>query len=178
MQMADGAYEAAAHRPSVDLASFRDAMARFASGVTVVTTLDDAGRPHGFTASSFTSLSHEPPLVLVCLANSARCYSAFMTAGQFGVFMLRQHQWAIGARFASKDLTDKFVDGAFDYLYPVPHLSDALSSVICRVHDRVQGGDHTILIGEVLAATYSDGEPIVFFNRRQWRIVADTVEAS
>ena len=87
---------------ALDPTDFRDAMARFASGVTVVTTRDSGGKAVGFTASAFSSLSLDPPLLLVCLQKDADCYAAFMEAEQFGVSILAQGQSPIALRFATK----------------------------------------------------------------------------
>src|SRR5690242_18355217 len=92
---------------TLDALDFRNAMARFASGVTVVTTRDPSGVPSGFTASAFSSLSLDPPLVLVCLEKRANSYDAFMAAEQAAVSILANGQADVGWRFSRKDI-DKF----------------------------------------------------------------------
>lgn len=153
-------------RPSAEAAAFREAMSRFASGVTVITTVDRCGQPWGFTASAFAALSASPPLVLVCLDKEARCHDVFMATELFAVSVLRPSHRDIARRFASK-LDDKFAGGRFEtHADGLPRLPDALASLTCETRERVGGGDHTILIGRVLDATAGDGEPAVFFRRR------------
>ena len=96
----------------VDQAAFREAMARFPAGVTIVTTADRAGRPRGFTASSFCSVSLDPPLVLVCLARSAESYPVFDTCDRFAVSMLGEDDADLAHRFATRR-PDKFAVDRF-----------------------------------------------------------------
>jgi flavin reductase ActVB len=146
---------------------FRKAMSRFASGVTIVTSVDDQGRPHGFTASAFCSLSAEPPLVLVCLDRDARCHPTFMRAPTFAVSILRDDHVDAAMRFASSSETDKFAAGD---LAPTEHgpsrLPDALAALTCQTHQRLPIGDHTVLVGRVLDARIGEGEPVVFYDRQ------------
>jgi flavin reductase ActVB len=156
----------------VDAVDFRNAMARFASGVTVVTTRDPDGRPQGFTASAFSSLSLEPPLVLVCLEKRAQCYSAFMAAPQMAISILALGQADIAQHFARKQ-ADKFtgvatVPGAITGL---PLIPGALVHLECRLYARLEGGDHTILVGEVLRAETAEREPLLHYNRQFGRFV-------
>jgi flavin reductase ActVB len=146
-------------------AAFREAMSRFASGVTVVTTRDGNGRPYGLTVSAFCSLSASPPLVLVCIDRAARCHDAFMEAGMFAVSVLRPHHQRLALRFASRE-TDKFGSGQFETdERGLPQLPGALASLTCRAEKRVPAGDHTILIGRVISAISGEGEPLLFFRR-------------
>ncbi len=159
---------------ALDPTDFRDAMARFASGVTVVTALDSCGKDVGFTASALSSLSLDPPLLLVCLQKDADCYAAFMEAEQFGVSILAQGQSAIAMRFATKAI-DKW-DGTPSVpgsATGIPLIDGASASLECGVHSRADGGDHTILIGEVLSADTSGSEPLLHFNRAFGRFVED-----
>ena len=159
---------------ALDPTDFRDAMARFASGVTVVTTRDSGGEAVGFTASAFSSLSLDPPLLLVCLQKDADCYAAFMEAEQFGVSILAQGQSPIALRFATKAL-DKW-DGtpsAPGSATGIPLIDGAAACLECRGHSRADGGDHTILIGEVLTADTNGREPLLHFNRAFGRFVED-----
>ena len=158
---------------AVDSQRFREAMARFASGVTVVTTIDeDAKVPVGFTASAFSSLSLDPPLVLVCLARSADCYPAFATAGSMAVSILRVDQQDVALRFATRG-ADKFGPTALVHgeVTGLPLIRDALAHVECELWDRFDGGDHVILVGKVLLARVADGEPLLHFNRRFGRFL-------
>ncbi|MBF6051291.1 hypothetical protein AF335_07105 [Streptomyces eurocidicus] len=144
-------------------------MARFPSGVAIVTAHDQQGRPHGFTASSLCSLSLDPPLLLVCLATSARCYPVFARSPQFAVSMLRdEHEHTeLARRFAGKS-PDKFAGGGF---VPTPHggtvVAGALAVVECAVRRRVGAGDHVIILGEAehVALPEPGGRPAVYVDR-------------
>jgi len=158
---------------ALDPLAFRDAMARFASGVTVVTTRDAEGRNVGFTASAFSSLSLDPPLLLVCLQNDADCYAAFMQAGHFTVSILALGQEEVARRFATKAI-DK-LQGTPVQAAPVtglPVIEGASAWAECVLRERVSGGDHTILIGEVAHAESSDEDPLLHFNRHFGRFQA------
>ncbi|MGH3932189.1 MAG: flavin reductase family protein [Pseudonocardiaceae bacterium] len=151
---------------SVDSTAFRDAMARFPSGVTIVTTHDESGRPYGFTASSFCSVSAEPPLVLVCLAKSANSYPVFARNGRFAISILQADHVPLARRFASRNV-DKFACGGF---VRTPRgaivLEEALAVVECSVHSRHEAGDHMIMVGEVEQVLLADRRPpAVYFDR-------------
>lgn len=138
------------------------ALAKFPSGVTVVTTVDDAGRPWGFTASAFTSVSLDPPEILVCLDRSADCHAAFVASKHFAVHIVGRGQEELARRFATKG-EDKFagVDHA-PGSWGSPLLPDALVALECRIAAQLPGGDHTILVGDVLDAHVRAGEPAVY----------------
>lgn len=147
-------------------AAFRDALSRYASGVVIVTTRDRTGTPHGFTATSFCSVSLGPPLVLVCLARSARCHAAFAQTDAFAVSVLRHGQEAVAQRFASRT-ADKFAAGDLettDHGSVVP--TGALAVLECRVTQRQAVGDHTLLLGLVTnVPVTTSGAPAVYFDR-------------
>lgn len=152
---------------------FREAMTRFASGVTIVTTADEDGRWWGFTASAFTSLSLSPPLVLACLATSADSHPVFMRAPAFVVNILGREHEALALRFATKG-ADKFGGGEFrpGRAEGLPVLDDAVVSLKCRTHDRYEGGDHTILIGAVEYLNLRhNSRPAVHYSRRFWELI-------
>lgn len=156
----------------VDPADFRNAMARFASGVTVVTARDATGRPFGFTASAFSSLSLDPPLVLVCLERRAESFPAFNTATAFAVSILAAGQSELALKFATRG-ADKFAgspvaDGPATGL---PLVQGTIAQVECRLHERLDGGDHIILVGHVVRAALGAGEPLLHFNRAFGRFV-------
>jgi flavin reductase ActVB len=150
-----------------DQTAFRDAMARFASGVTIVTTRSSDGAFVGFTASAFSSLSLEPPLLLVCLQKDADCYNAFMESDDFAVSILATGQAEIARRFATKAI-DKWAGTPVTpgKIAGLPLVTGASAHCECRIRERVDGGDHTILIGEVVRAEVSAEEPIIHYNRR------------
>ncbi len=147
----------------VDAKTFRQALGHFAAGVTVVTT-QGAERLAGLTVPAFASLSLDPPLVLVSIAHSARSYEIFsQQASHYGVTILRADQEEVAMRFARPD-SEKFPAGSYT-LSPngVPLLNEGLVTLECRIVNKVPGGDHTIFIGEVLAAQIFEGEPLLYY---------------
>lgn len=141
-------------------------MARFPSGVTIVTTQDETGKPHGFTASSFCSVSVEPPLVLVCLAKAANSYPVFARIDRFAISILRADQADLARRFANRNV-DKFGCGGFVHT-PLGSvvLQEALAVVECSVVSRYEGGDHVIMVGGVEQVALTDrNHPAVYFDR-------------
>ncbi|WP_225448511.1 flavin reductase family protein [Streptacidiphilus sp. P02-A3a] len=154
---------------------FRTALARFPSGVTAVTTLDREGRPYGFTASSFCSVSLDPPLVLVCLARTAESYPVFAGCDRFGVSVLRPRHRELARLLATRG-ADKFGGGwAVPTASGIPVVPDALCVLDCTVHDRYTAGDHIILIGEVRTARVGPGEPLVSYGHALHRLHAGPV---
>lgn len=129
----------------------RDAFGAFLTGVTVVTTLDANGAPIGFTANSFTSVSLDPPLLLVCLAKTSRNYQTLMRTSGFAVNILSEDQKDVSNTFA-RPVEDRFAavnwqKGPFGS----PVFSDVAAWFDCSAHDRVDAGDHVILIGKIEA---------------------------
>ncbi|MFK4106939.1 flavin reductase family protein [Streptomyces sp. NPDC019531] len=157
------------NRPEVRAATpatrFRDAMATFPSGVTIVTTADWQGRQWGFTATSFCSLSLDPPLVLVCLAKDAQCHPAFAEADSWVVHVLGTEHSDLALRFATKGV-DKFSTAVFhESSRGHPVLADAGTVLECDTYDRHDAGDHTILVGRVHEARLNPMTPAVYFRR-------------
>ncbi len=147
----------------IDAPQFRAVLSRFASGVTVVTSRDAEGRDYGMTVSAFSSLSLDPPLVLVCIDQSAAWHDVLPRATHFNVHILGETQEAISRRFAS-ERADRFVD--------VSHtrgdnglvkLTGVIALLECRITARHPGGDHSIVVGEVERAHADDGEPLLYF---------------
>lgn len=149
-----------------DVHLFRDAMASFPSGVTIVTTTDPDGRWWGFTATSFCSVSMDPPLVLVCLAATAECHAVFAAARSWVVHVLHPDHADLAIRFATRG-ADKFADAQFrtdDRGLPV--LENACVTLTCSLHARHPAGDHTILLGRVEHTRVNEAErPTVYFRR-------------
>ena len=148
---------------------FRSAVANFATGVTVITTVDGQGWPHAMTANSFTSVCLEPPLVLVCVAHNTHTYGFLEQAGRFGVNILRQEQEDVGSYFA-RHPEDRRHDVEYSIIMTemgVPFLSDSLVSLGCQVVGSHVYGDHTIYLGEVKEILQNHaGAPLVFFRSR------------
>lgn len=150
----------------VDGAAFREAMSRFPSGVTVVTTVDDQGGRWGFTASAFASLSSNPTMVLVCLDCAADCHPVFTTGHRFAVSILAGHQKDLALRFASKGV-DKFAGYRFhDGATGLPLAAESITSIECHTAQLIPGGDHTILIGVVESVHLGEGSPLIFYRRQ------------
>lgn len=148
---------------------YREAMARFATGVTIVTTTDADGRWWGFTASSFSPVSIDPPLILVCLGRDARCHPIFTSAPGFRVNVLGPEHEELAVRFATKGI-DKFAGDEFRAADDgLPTLDDALVSLLCRTTEIADGGDHTILFGAVEDVQLRHGgRPAVHADRCFW----------
>ncbi len=138
-------------------------LGHFAAGVTVVTTVGDDGTPYGLTATAFTSVSLEPPLVLVCVDKRAESHPHFHTSRVFAVNFLGVDHEHLSRRFAVTG-GDKFKDVAIRAgVTGAPLLSEALGYLECRTVDIFEGGDHTIFLGQVEAADAREGEPLLYF---------------
>jgi flavin reductase (DIM6/NTAB) family NADH-FMN oxidoreductase RutF/pimeloyl-ACP methyl ester carboxylesterase len=135
--------------PALDARAFRKALGGFLTGVTVVATMQPDGSPRGFTANSFTSVSLDPPLVLVCIAKTASSCPVFSAAEGFSVSVLAEHHTNLSALFASK-APDKFAGAAWTR-GPAgnPVLDDVAAWFDCTRHDVIEAGDHIILVGRV-----------------------------
>ncbi len=147
----------------IDLRELRNALGQFATGVTVVTTRAEDGRPVGVTANSFTSLSLEPPLVLWCLARDSTSLGSFHDSTHFGVSVLASSQHHLSRLFATSG-ADKFGGEAEvrDGPSGMPLLGGALAHLVCRNVRQIDAGDHVIVIGEVEHYETFPGEPLVF----------------
>jgi 4-nitrophenol 2-monooxygenase / 4-nitrocatechol 4-monooxygenase, reductase component len=148
---------------------FRDVIGRFASGVTVITTAVD-GVQYGTTASAISSLSLEPPMVLICMNESSSTGQAVGRSATFAMNILGEDQGEIARRFASK-APHKFEDGlAVSGPSGLPLLADALASLECRVTEQVRGGTHIVFLAEVEAATARSGTPLAYFRGQFGRL--------
>lgn len=147
--------------PSIDAKAFRQALAQFATGVTVVATLDPEGQPRGLTVSSFCSVSLDPPLVLVCVDNRSETHAGFEASQVFGVSVLAEEQEDVSRRFAtlgSDRSSFEFTRGASG----APLVPGALAHIECRLRAAHEGGDHRIYVGEVLALDSRPGRPLLY----------------
>lgn len=151
---------------------FRHVLGHFASGVTLVTTLDADGRPSGLTASAFTSVSLDPPLVLVCVDHKAHSYPALRDAGRFAVNILHAGQESLSRRFATSRL-DKF-DGVAYGPSPLglPWITGAHAQIDCATVSAHVEGDHTILVGRVEHAATAAAEPLLYYRGRYHRLAS------
>lgn len=146
--------------------AFRDALGSFATGVTIATTSQEDGTPVGVTASSFNSVSLDPPLILWSLAKNAQSRAAFGASGHFAVHVLAASQEALSNRFARSG-EDKFADvewqpGALGS----PILADFAARFECRTRHEYEGGDHVIMVGEVVAYETREAAPLLFHGGR------------
>ena len=152
--------------PPVDARLYRDAIGRFATGVTVI-AVDDGREPRGMTANAVTSVSLAPVLLLVCVARSARSHQALADARCFGLSVLAADQRELSDYFARSSADAEEPMGGWPYRTGstgAPILEGALAWFECRVTDWLPGGDHSIVVGEVvdLAIERPDDEPLLF----------------
>jgi flavin reductase (DIM6/NTAB) family NADH-FMN oxidoreductase RutF len=140
--------------------AFRDALGRFATGITVVTVASGDG-PVGFTANSFASVSLDPPLVLWSPAKASTRYAYFAEAEHFAIHILGAEQEELSRRFSRGGAG---FDGLPRIETPegVPVIPGTLARFDCIHHARHDGGDHLIVVGRVLRAAHRDGDPLVF----------------
>lgn len=154
---------------SVSAHTFKGIQSLLAGAVTIVTTRDEAGLPWGFTATSFCSLSLDPPLILICLAHSADSYTAFLNSPFFAVNILSHQQRHLSQRFATKG-NEKYRDTQFiEGQSGMPLLPDCLACLECRVQAIYPGGDHCILVGLVEYGEHVLSkhvrQPLLYYNR-------------
>lgn len=159
------------HSAGVPPQQYREALAQWASGVTIITAAAADG-PVGMTVSSFSSLSLDPPLVLLCLATSAQSHDRLVDAHGFAVHVLGSHQDELSALFARPG-QEKFgqvewTAGPFD----APLLPLGAARLLCVHHATMRGGDHTVLVGRVVDTLVGEHPPLVYWNRG-YRTVTD-----
>lgn len=156
---------------------YRDVIGRFASGVTVITSTAD-GADHGTTASAVSSLSLDPPMLLICLNRTSDTRAAIVRSGVFGVNILAEHQDQIAYRFATKG-ADKFEGVGVDRgRSGVPLVREALAHLECEVAETVTGGTHTVFLARVRDAAGTDAAPLTYFRGRFGRLESALDEAA
>jgi len=147
----------------VDAAQFRRLLGRFATGVSVLTTLDARGAPQGMTASSIASVSLDPPLLLVAVGHANDMHQAMLGARQFVVNILAADQEALARRFAA-EASNRFDGvGYRESRFGIPLLSDALAHIECAKHAEVAGGDHTVFLGLVTGGEVTERKPLLYY---------------
>ena len=147
---------------------FRQVMGNFATGITVVTTRDGNGNPYGLTVNSFTSVSLDPVLVLVCLDNRLSGLDSFRNSKHFGVSMLSDRQEDISRMFAKKDSerpSSIYLEGKLG----LPLIRNSLAVMECEVKNVYAGGDHQIFLGEVMAAEVLQPEGALLYFRGKYQ---------
>lgn len=142
----------AAALPSVDGGTFRRVMGSFASGVSVVTTLDDQGKPRGFTCSALCSVSSSPPLLLSCVSSLSGTMLAIVDRGRFVVNILAARGQEISGLFASRGSDGKFDQVAWSpgEVTGMPLLAETVAHAECELSGCVEAGDHTLLLGRIV----------------------------
>jgi flavin reductase (DIM6/NTAB) family NADH-FMN oxidoreductase RutF len=162
------------YRTGHDPRTLRDALGCFATGVTVVTCVGPDGVPAGLTVNSFTSVSLDPPLLLVCLAKSAASTPALIGATHFAVNVLQTGQQPASIRFSTRD-EDRF--GTTPWTRGeagAPILAESLGVFECERHALHDGGDHHLLIGKVIKASFDAAlDPLLYFRGSYRRLHFD-----
>lgn len=150
----------------VEAAALREVMSQFATGITVLTAGGE--HSHGMTANAFTSVSLDPPMVLCCVAHTARLHNAVLTTGGFGVSVLGAEQESVARYFASRNRPAGMAQ--FDQVdwFPgrstgAPLLAGSLAWLECELSEVYEGGDHSIFLGSVLNAARGAGQMLLFF---------------
>ena len=150
-----------------DKPTLRQVMGSYPTGVTIVSTVDSGGDPLGLTVNSFTSLSLDPPLVLVCIGRSSRSHDWLVGGTHFSVNILSAEQSDVALRFAKAPAEGRF-DAAPWHVGAsgCPVFDDATASLECSVHSVLDGGDHSILVGEVVEAVLHDRPALIYTRGR------------
>lgn len=150
-------------QPNASAVDFRTVMRRFPTGVTVVAVADAAGTPWGLTVSSFTSVSLDPPLILVCIDRNSETHDRLLAADGFTVNVLSAGQTGAALRFASDPAEGRFDDVAWTRgSGGHPILTDASAWLQCDVHEVLSGGDHSIIVGRVHGTGVGEGPSMVY----------------
>ncbi|SET60014.1 NADH-FMN oxidoreductase RutF, flavin reductase (DIM6/NTAB) family [Oceanobacillus limi] len=144
----------------MDDQTFRKAMGKFATGVTVVTT-QFGEEIHGMTANAFMSVSLNPKLVLISIDHKANMIDYINNTGKFAISILNEGQKDISAYFAGQNQESREID--FNWFNDMPTIKESLANLTCEVHDSVVAGDHTLYIGKVTDIKITDGEPLAFY---------------
>jgi flavin reductase (DIM6/NTAB) family NADH-FMN oxidoreductase RutF len=162
---------------STSSSAFREALAHFATGVTVITAQTASSPAIGLTVSAFTSVSLSPPLVLVCIKKGGSAHDQLLAAGSFGVSVLGAEQVWIAEQFARPGV-DRFQGVPISRGRQAPLVEGALAHLECCHHALYEAGDHTIVVGEVLEIAAAPGAPLLYFNRQFGSFVSSHVSRS
>ncbi|KZD03238.1 flavin reductase family protein [Oceanibaculum pacificum] len=154
----------------IDPFLFRQALGRFATGIAVATTLDAADSPVGITVNSLSSVSLTPPLILFCIDRTAAAYPAFAAAGGFAINILAADQQALSVQFSlphdAEIVPDRWEATSWrQWTTGAPILDGCVAVLECRRYAAYDGGDHIILVGEVMQASKAPEEeaPLLYF---------------
>jgi len=155
----------------LDEARFRHTMSQLVTGVTIVTARVPRGRAVGITASSVTSLSLDPPMLLVCVGRDAEIHDVLLEAERFGVNVLAAGQVALARRFADRGRQHLEEGELTTSPGGAPLLPGSLARIECRRRGRLDGGDHTIITGTVEWSDVTAGKPLCYFGGRYTELV-------
>ena len=156
-------------RPDIEGGLFRQLLSRFATGVTVLTTRDAAGRPVGMTASSLAAVSLAPPLVSVCVDVSADMHRSMTSSGDFVINVLASSQEELSRRFADLPPDQRFTRGSWrETAAGLIVLEAVLAHIECERYADFPLGDHTLFVGRVTGGATREGEPLLYF-RAEYR---------
>jgi flavin reductase (DIM6/NTAB) family NADH-FMN oxidoreductase RutF len=143
---------------------FRRVMGHFSTGVTVVASRKPDGEPVGLTVNAFTSVSLQPPLVLICIHQDADAHDPLLQAGHFGVSVLKAAQGDLALRFSRAAPADRFIDvGLVAGPLGSPLIQGSLAWMECSIRQVHPGGDHSIIVAEVMGCEAGEGDPLIFF---------------
>ncbi len=148
---------------------FRQAMGKFATGVTVVTT-EVEDKVHGMTANAFMSVSLNPKLIVISVANKARMKEYIEESGSFAVSLLADNQEDLSSYFAGQSKEEKEV--GFEIFDNMPVLHGSLANITCDVHNAHIEGDHTLYIGKVRDIALNDGKPLAYFSGKYYELTS------
>src|ERR1700689_1307065 len=165
---------------SLSPTEFRKAMGCFATGVTII-TVDLEGEVHGMTANAFSSVSLDPPLLLVCVDHSAQTHAHLHARKRFGINILAENQRRISEYYArlvhTHERADEEAGARFDRTaHGTPILHGALAYLECRLQSAQVAGDHTIFIAEVEEVVVREGEPLLFFRGKYRKMGPEVVD--
>ena len=144
---------------------FKDTMACFATGVTLVTTQNVEGEPAGLIVTTFASVSLNPPLVMFSLAKSSQLHDVFAISTNFAVNILNSGQDWLVKQFTSP-VPDRWLGVDYEMARGAPLIQDSLAQVECTVAARHNAGDHTIYVGHVDSLLKGEGEPLLYYQRQ------------
>ncbi len=145
---------------------FRQAWGSFATGVSLITTVEEDGSVHGMTANGIASVSLDPMLAMVCVGHSAKTFPILTKSGRFGINILTENQKSIGEYYAKSDNSDDGKSPANFHLTGsgTPFLAGSLASMDCGVVNAHVEGDHTMFIGQVFEIVVAKGSPLLFYD--------------
>lgn len=154
----------------MDTLAFRSALGRFATGVCVITVNDQESGPLALTANSFSSVSLDPPLVLWSIQNNSECFREYTECAHFGISVLASHQESTSGRYARRGEHAIEASEFFTDPHGVPLLKECAANFSCRLWRCYEGGDHSIVVGEVVGFSAGDYNPLLFFGGRYDRL--------